>query len=181
MYLAFVTVFEPARIFARRIWIFATIGLIFCTIALASTVWAATSAIVRVETEDEKTSAKVFIDGRVLGRTPLQLQLAPGQHELTMVWNSGATATHTVDLAAGDRRTLRLTASEPILPATLEIAVSDRGARISLDGKGVGTGRIEIKLPAGPHEVSVAFSDGSVAKRTIDVSPGARMTLSLRP
>lgn len=175
------TVFEPARLFARRLWILATIGIILCSIALVSTVVAATSAVVRVETADTKTSAKVFVDGRELGRTPVQLQLSPGRHELVMIWKSGATAKRTLTLARGDRRTLQLAASQPALAASLQVTVSDRDAAIRLDGKKVGTGSIQIKLAPGLHDVTVAFSDGSVASRTIDVAPGARVRLSPQP
>ncbi len=168
-------------IFARRLCILAAVGIVLCSVALVSTVMAAASAVVRVETLDKKSSAKVLVDGQESGRTPVQLQLTPGQHELEIVWNSGARAKRTLTLMSGDRRTLQLAASQPALAASLEITVDDQAASISLDGTKIGTGSVRIKLAPGPHDIAVVFSDGTVASRAIDVAPGARMTLSPQP
>jgi hypothetical protein len=103
------------------------------------------------------TGARVLLDGRVIGTTPLQPKavnagkvrieiLAEGYQPLMLELRlpGGASVTHEVVLKPKDERGT-LTVSSPVA-----------GARVSIDGKPVGTVPVQLQVSPGEHEVRVS-------------------------
>lgn len=56
---------------------------------------------------------RVSIDGQDAGITPLDVEVIPGRHRITIRFADGATRTMSVDLRSGEHRTLMLSDREP--------------------------------------------------------------------
>jgi hypothetical protein len=129
----------------------------------------------------DPSGVSVSIDGHSRGSTPLEVSVAPGQHELTF----GALETLqriSVTVAPGARSTHYVHLASPV-PASstgaLELTSTPSGARVSLDG--VARGRTPLRLddlPAGPHRLSVAHESEKVDQQ-ITVEAGRVKTVVL--
>ncbi len=123
------------------------------------------------------SGARVRIDGRAMGTTPLEARLRPGDH---LVHLSAAQHTDT-------RRVIELTEEPTTLsfeltpiaaeatPAGMVLVVAPgwRGATLQIDGNEEGTLPVRLQLAAGTHEFVVRGEDGEYrSKRDIDSREG---------
>lgn len=122
----------------------------------------------------DPTGAEVFSGGQLKGRTPLVLEMSPGEHDLQLVQGerrqplravvkAGAAVVHHVQFAA----------VPPIRSAgTLQIATVPPGIRVAVDGVPRGASPLTISdLPAGRHSIDV-YGAGGVITRTVAVASG---------
>ena len=126
----------------------------------------------------EPAGARISVDGLPLGKTPVTLELAPGQHSVTLDSDLGS-VTQTVMIEAG-------------VPASLVVPLgATPGAALSgwvsvssplvlelhEQGRLLGTSGIDrIMLPAGKHEIELASAALAYSEtRTVQVS-GGRVT-----
>jgi len=120
--------------------------------------------------------ALVFVDGELLGSTPL-LEIVPaGTHSIRVEANSHAPFEETITLRPDT--TLEITARLNRVKAGLLVKVDVDGARVLLDGQQVGSGRQVIvdPAPAGTHELVVESPDygrwaGRVALKNAVMTP----------
>jgi len=56
---------------------------------------------------------RVYLDGQDAGATPLDIEVIPGRHRLTVLDGNGQTRTLTIDLEPGERRHLQITMPRP--------------------------------------------------------------------
>lgn len=121
--------------------------------------------------------ARVWIDGRPRGQTPLTVgQLSPGQHELILQGASGRVQQR-IDLEPGGKATVMATLAGMVSGS---IAVqSPTELQIMEGGKLVGSTRTEkILLNAGRHTLDlVSESLGYQARQVVDVTPGKTTVL----
>ena len=123
----------------------------------------------------EPAGARISVDGLPLGRTPVTVELAPGQHSVTLESDLGS-VTQTVNIEAG-------------VPASLVVPLgATPGAVLSgwvsvnspvvlelyEQGRLLGTSGIDrIMLPAGKHEIELASAALAFREtRTIQVAGG---------
>jgi serine/threonine protein kinase len=123
----------------------------------------------------EPAGARISVDGLPLGKTPVTVELAPGQHSVTLESDMGS-VTQTVTIEAG-------------VPASLVVPLgATPGAVLSgwvsvnspvvlelyEQGRLLGTSGIDrIMLPAGKHEIELASATlGFRDTRTIQVAGG---------
>ena len=112
--------------------------------------------------------ASVRVDGNVVGRAPIKLSVAPGEHLIEVVHGES-----TPSLSG----TVQPAASLGAIAVT-----SDTGSgRVFVEGVDRGTTPVTLNaVPAGQHSVRVVFPTGTVA-RTLEVSPGATTSLVVSP
>ena len=120
---------------AKRRWKELTIAA--AVLVTAGVLYSTRAATLRV---DCYPSAEVLVDGERRGLTPQELELSPGEHELTLRTSGFVASSERLDLRAGETHTLRivLIADDPDNPEALRklarkfefaIASLDRSAR----------------------------------------------------
>ena len=128
--------------------------------------------------ETQPSGARVLLDGKPVGETPLKLAGVPaGRHVLTFMSSAGE-VTRTVRVAAG--KTLEL--DVPIFsgwlavfaPVVLEVAVN---------GKSLGTTeQSRLMIPPGRHELTLTNAElGYRAVQEVTVEPGEVRSVTVEP
>jgi hypothetical protein len=97
----------------------------------------------------------VVLDGTVVGKTPWEAQLAPGDHTV-LLRGQGDIGTQPATAPVRVNQTTPLTLAAEPLTASLRVQPTPAGASIALDGVNVASGLWEGRLRAGPHKLEVA-------------------------
>jgi hypothetical protein len=110
--------------------------------------------------------AAISIDGEARGKTPLTLQLPPGQHEVALSRERYAPATQTVE-APGK---LDVTLHRPT--ATLHVDSDPPGGDVAVEGKPRGKAPVDVTLEAFHHyEVQVTLLGTRPFKKRVVLKP----------
>lgn len=129
--------------------------------------------------------ARVFIDNDYQGKTPMTVaSIAPGEHEIRIELAGHAPVSRKVQIGNGEEKTEEFQMASVL--GRLEIITVPPGAKISLDGKSVGTTRAAgdstksqilalEKIAAGEHAV-LAHLDGcqDVSRKIVVEAKGTR-------
>jgi TonB family protein len=121
---------------------------------------APTKGALRVESTP--AGAAIFVDNALKGRTPDEVELPLGSHEVRLELDGYSAAADTVMLTADIPRTaLKVTMTvEPPKMGTADVVSNPPGATVKIDGTSVGVTPLSgHKLKAGNHRVEVV-SDG---------------------
>lgn len=152
------------------------------------------SVLGNLELRSDPPGATVLLDGRLLGATPLHIDLAPGTYQVTLRKEGTADQTFPVRVTAGrksvEARALVLTApsAAPYSPAPAEIAslvvYSDPGgAAVYLDDEPLGvtetaSGRlVKSGAPPGAHRVRLSLQGRQEVTQDVVVAPAGPTTL----
>jgi hypothetical protein len=108
-----------------------------------------------VVSEKSGATVRVLLDGADVGAAPLDLDVAPGSHEVVLRSSSLASPVQTVQIARGESQKIELTAIAA--SAHLEVTTSDRKGIIFLDGKPVAEGAYTGDVAIGPHTIAVTL------------------------
>ena len=131
--------------------------------------------------------ARVELDGRYCGVTPLRDRLEPASHQLTLKLKGFETRLHQMDVKAGQDIKLAFTLKEKRAYGRLAISTALKGASIHIDGKAVGVTPLPrpLRLPAKSYAVMltkkgfrpyieiVAVEDGRTARVEAVLAPMA--------
>ena len=134
--------------------------------------------------------ARVFLDNDYQGKTPVNMSAAPGRHELRVELAGHAPVTRSVTLANGAEATEEFNLASVL--GRLEVITTPPGAKISIDGKAVGTTKAQGEAPrsqilpleninAGEHSV-MAHLDGyqDVSRRvTVKANDTSKLFIKL--
>jgi hypothetical protein len=134
--------------------------------------------------------AEVWIDGEVVGKTPLpaSLPIAPGKHHVEVRRPGYRTASQDLELGDGSSGELQLKLEEDpqalaSLGATLVLDVSESEPVVFVDGhsRGVYTG--PIRLPPGRHQLRVERGDFMPVDREVTLVQNQQVlvTVQLEP
>jgi hypothetical protein len=131
----------------------------------------------RLVIQTQPAGIKVMLDRRLVGPTPLNLDVTPGKHVLSFM-TSGGEVMHSIKAVAG--KTLRM--DIPVFsgwvavfaPIILDIAES---------GQSIGnTEQNRLMLAPGRHELTFSNRDlGYSAVQVVNISPGEVTTVTLEP
>lgn len=126
----------------------------------------------------EPAGASVTLDGRHRGRTPLTLEVPPGQtHRVALFLPGHADASREVRLASGQTRTLEVQL-EPQL-GRVDIQLLPEDAELYIDGRRHPGARHRLELPARPHQLRVEREGYLTEKRALTPTPGAPQALQI--
>jgi hypothetical protein len=132
----------------------------------------------RLTITTQPAGAKVTVDGRPAGDTPLTIDsVKPGRHTITLAVANGATAKRTVKVDAGQTVTVDvpLFSGFAALSAPFPMDVSE-------NGKSLGTSDDQILLSPGSHTLRLANKDlGYVGSETVEIQPGEVTRIALDP
>jgi hypothetical protein len=122
--------------------------------------------------------ADVIVDGTLSGRTPLatSITLPPGRHVVELKRAGYVSGRREVDLGAGatSEMALDLAVDQSALAtegATLVIESSEGPVDLTVDGRRHGPYTAPIRLPRGPHRVSVTAAGFIPAERQVNLDP----------
>jgi serine/threonine-protein kinase len=118
----------------------------------------------------------VRIDGRPVGRTPLNITIAPGTHSVQLrEANRGINISRSIQVAADRKTVQRLVIGK----GTVEISAPD-GTVIYIDGKPVGTAPVgEISVYEGKHRI-LATVGTAKWQQGFDVAANERMSFKIQ-
>ena len=131
----------------------------------------------RIQIETEPAGARVLLDGKHVGDSPVTIEAAAGRHTLTLATSTGSVR-RTVRVDAGKTVTL----SVPIFSGWVDVA-SPIILEVSEDGKLLGTTeQNRLLLRPGRHVLTFTNRDLDYSTvQTIDIEPGEAKTLTLDP
>jgi len=140
---------------------------------------AATSATLRIETTPP--GATVWLDGLVVGRSPLELKnLRAGPRHLRILEEGYAPAEVGLELGEG-ATDLPLRFSMSPTAARLTVRSEPDGATVSVDGRAIGTTPLDqALLGLGHHEVRVERRGFRAQTRRIEAGAGQPLLVALR-
>jgi hypothetical protein len=139
----------------------------------------------RVSTLDLRCAvagARVIVRDRVLGVTPLpSTRLAAGAATLQVELDGFFTETRDVVLPGGSSLALEIELHAKTTSGLLAVRTDPMGAQVLVDGQpsGTTTPRIELALPAGPHEVLARREGYDDARVPLLLPAGASRDLSI--
>jgi serine/threonine-protein kinase len=149
----------------------------------------ATSGTLRVTSEPE--GARVLVDGRARGRSPLELgELGFGRYQVRVEQPGYEPEERRVELDAGApaaelRLTLRRRAAARATPAgAADFVSTPAGAAVSVDGRPAGTTPLRgYRLQPGRRRVEIALEGHETWSSTLEVAAGetGRVDVRLRP
>jgi hypothetical protein len=126
-----------------------------------------------------QAGASVKVDGRAVGKTPLQdaLILGPGAHEIEVSLGGHATEKQTVPVESRGKSEIVLTLRR--LQGSVKVTTSVEGARVLLDGKEVGRTPLASPLATEPgrHAIRLEREGYEATQRDIDVTAGQEALL----
>jgi hypothetical protein len=132
-----------------------------------------------VRIESDQASAKLFVDGEEVGKTPLKepLLLDMGDHKLTLRKHGFKEISATVRVLGPESRDRVFLAMERDIPAaTLEVRAG-RGQWISVDDSEVGRDRWEGLVSPGRHRIRVTGVDCKPQDVEADLSNGGHTSV----
>ncbi len=144
----------------------------------------------RLNVVSSPEQARVFLDNDYQGKTPVTMSATPGNHELRVELAGHAPVTRPVTLANGAEATEEFNLASVL--GRLEVITTPPGAKISIDGRAVGTTKAQGEAPrsqilpleninAGEHSV-MAHLDGyqDVSRRvTVKANDTSKLFLKL--
>jgi formylglycine-generating enzyme required for sulfatase activity len=123
--------------------------------------------------------AAVKVDGRPLGKTPVELELAAGSHEIEISADRHKTWRERIEVKAGQPVTLP---EVRLVPADGRLAIRSRpaGASVLVSGRYVGLTPLEVEVAAGKeHEIQLSKTGYESASRKAAVASGETKGLEL--
>lgn len=128
--------------------------------------------------ETQPAGARVLLDGKPAGETPLRLAKVPvGRHVLTFVSAAGE-VTRTVRVAAGKSVSVDVSIFSGWVAIFAPIVLD-----VSVNGRSLGTTEQErLMLPPGRHELTLTNRElGYKAVKEVEVEPGEVRSLTVEP
>ena len=128
--------------------------------------------------ESQPSGAKVTLDGKEVGVTPLTLEsIKPGRHQV-IVTTGSALVQRSIRIEAGKQATLNIPVFSGWVaiyaPIRLEVASGRRNLGSTEDGR--------IMLPPGKHELTLSSAEfGYSRTETVEIIPGEERVLNVQP
>jgi hypothetical protein len=121
--------------------------------------------------------AKVRVDGQERGVAPLEVEVAPGRHQVELARDGYEPFSQWVEVAAGQTLTLA-PALKPIAaaPGSILVDANVRGAAVAIDGRAHPdpTPTVIEGVKPGPHVIEVRAGAVPAWKATVEVRSGER-------
>ena len=123
-----------------------------------------------VSFESTPSQATVFIDGDVVGETPLSEQLGIGTYDYRIEYDDHRPRDGRFALTAGDPHRVEVTLEQR--PGRLRLVGAPDDATVWADDEQLGRASEVVELAAGHHTVELRRGDESLHRLPVTVSPG---------
>ena len=137
----------------------------------------------RVSVKSEPSGAEVSEEGRPLGRTPVDLELKQGTHELALSAPGYKPVQVRLQVRAGEPRELPLVRLDPA-DGVLKLQSEPEGSSVSVDGRFQGRTPLELELsPNTSHSIRLTRAGYRAASIQLQLAPEERreQTVRLQP
>ena len=129
----------------------------------------------------ELDGADVKVDGDSIGKTPLTVTLAPGQHQIIVTANDGRSAEQQIEVKSGSKK-LDLKIALPEAggngESTLAVLSEPGNARVLVDGTVAGTTPFNGPITPGQHVIAVEADGRLRQERQVTARQGRDVQLS---
>ena len=118
----------------------------------------------RIETDP--AGASVLVDNKDIGKSPVNADLQPGEHQIEAVLDGYRGMAQQLAVEAGAQLSLRLAlqkADKEHGPPLIVVNTQPAGAQVTLDGAKVGESPVKTHAQPGPHELKMSL-DGYAAR-----------------
>jgi hypothetical protein len=134
----------------------------------------------RLEITSDPPGARVTVDGRVQGRTPLRLPVPAGPHNV-VITDGSSTSRRTVNVTAGSTTTVVASFAPAGVTAGWVTLTSPIVLEVFQNGTLIGTSSVpRLMLPAGRHTLDVTNAAlGFSSQVTVSVAPGGTASTSV--
>jgi hypothetical protein len=160
------------------------------TAEIAFELTATETKLARVELRTRLPGVDVYVDGEVMGRTPIlsAMSVAAGRHTVELRRRGYVTGRRELELREGATAEVALDLVEDVAASAadrgrLVVAASEPEAEVTVDGLPRGLLRAPLSLPVGPHRLRVERGGFEPLERDIDLPAGSDTTIrvTLRP
>ncbi|MFN3203012.1 MAG: PEGA domain-containing protein [Bradymonadia bacterium] len=139
---------------------------------------------VEVQVTTAPKGAYVFIDSKsqgTIGATPTTLKLLPGSYTLIVEKPDYETVKVPLDVAEGQPQQLEYVLVNSQKVGSVRLRIPEKGASVMVDGKNIGVSPIKdpIRLPQGPHEISVLKPGLTPWKKNVNVFAGQNSVVTV--
>jgi len=126
----------------------------------------------------EPAGARIEVDGRVRGETPLELALEPDtEHAIRLTKEGHDDASLSARLRAGVRHEETLLLAPQL--GEVKVAARPPDAELVVDGQPAGRADQTLRLLAVPHEIEIRREGYETVKQTVTPRPGFPQTVSV--
>ena len=129
-----------------------------------------TSNFGTLKINSKPAGAKVLIEDKMLGRTPLDQDIKSGVYEVVLEKNGYAVERFAVNIIA--EKTLEKNVRLKLLPGSLKVTASIKNAKLSINGEEYNIPVVLDDLQAGKYEVTVSGDNVSPQIKEIRIMPG---------
>jgi hypothetical protein len=133
----------------------------------------------KVSVSTDPAGAKVLIDGREAGSSPMEIdKVARGKHTVTVLKPGFATREKEIELEYGDELSLFLRLKVKVV--VFSVFSFPSGAEVFIDGKKVGTTPLKLKnITPGQHKLLVTKEEGCSHEELVTVLAGKDIALDI--
>ncbi len=125
------------------------------------------------------SGATVSVDDRYRGKTPIDVELAPGAKHAVIVTKPGyAPVSRKISMESGRRRMMHLDLQART--GIVQISSTPGDAELLIDGRSVGQTGQSLTLPAREHRIEIRKTGFAPYRATILPKPGLPQTLDIR-
>ncbi len=124
--------------------------------------------------------AQVYVDGELSGRTPVQLVLGEGVHDVELRLEGYEPYRARVQIRAGQTTRLSPRLIALVRTGTLEVTSTPDGAEVYVDGSYRGRTPLALELDAGVHSVEVRLDGYNSYKARVHLRAGETARLHAR-
>jgi hypothetical protein len=122
----------------------------------------------RLKVTTNARGAEVFIDGRNMGRAPVDIDLPEGRHRIRVTARGYKEFNDTVTLNRS--RTVHARMVRERREHRLKVTANARGAEVFIDGRNRGRAPVDIDLPEGRHRIKVTARGYRDYNRSVDLN-----------
>jgi len=127
----------------------------------------------------QPSGAGITLNGNYLGTSPLKIELPPGKPQQLQLYLDGYyPATHSLNIASGEQRELKITLKAKL--GKLKISAQPSDARLYIDGVAKGKANQSLKLLARPHRIEIRKKGYTSHFATLTPQPGVERTLRVK-
>ena len=124
------------------------------------------------------SGASITVDGAYQGTTPLQVDLAPGRHDVRVFKVGYGAQTRSVRSRSGEREAISFALDA--LQGELAVQTLPEDAELWIDGELNGPASGVVTLTAVPHEVEIKKEGFASFRKTVTPQPGFTQQLKVR-
>ncbi len=138
----------------------------------------------QVSVTSSPPGAIIFVDDKskgAMGAAPVEFKLLPGSYTIIAELDGHETAKRTIQLREGSAAQVNVRLIPSGQVGSVLVIVSEKGASVAVDGRTVGRAPLPkaLRLPAGPHEITVSKPGFVDQTRQIEVAAGKEQRISV--